>query len=764
MEGWKKIVLDKPKLVIGVVVLITVLAASLLPKLTFDASIEAMIPDDDPVLMELRNISEDFGSQELFLIAIQTENVFNPETLEKIQDLTLELEALPGVKEVQNPLNAQMVESSFFGIEIKPLTTTLPQSGQEIEDFRNRILDSPYIERLITRDGRGAALLVDLERSENNRTQVLTKIEQLVKKHQGPEEIYIVGDSYVFHYTEQAMKQDLRNLVPVVILVIVAVLYFTFRSVLGIIIPIVTVGASLIWTVALMILADIPVSMISMVMPVILVTLGIASSIHILNKYQESLAKGLDKRLALEETFKNISSPVIMAALTTAAGFASLITAFVHPIREFGVLTAFGVMIAMGLSLTLIPSILILVKEPQSKSKELKKPNSQITDKGLLDGFLHGLTKWTVKKPSQVVIVVLLIFIILGLGSLGLTLESNIINYFSDNSPVKKGASVIEEVFGGSMQITVVVDTGIEDGIKDPDVLREMIAIQEYLNESDAINHAVSIADVVRQLNQALWEGNPEFYQIPDTRQGVAQQLLLFSMQGGEGLDSLVSYDYSRGVITAQMKTLDAHMLSSVTNEVETYLMNQYENHPKLKVSLVGTPKVMMRLMSRYVQTQISSLVTSIIGVGIIVCLLMHSIALGLISLVPLVFTVVLNFGVMGYAGIPLDAITSIIASLAIGIGVDYAIHYISRYRLEYAECGDVDLALLNTGRSAGRGIFYNAVALIAGFLVLAFSHFKAISVFGYLIAATMVVSSLAALLVIPLLLQYIAKFKLRKG
>lgn len=344
-----------------------------------------------------------------------------------------------------------------------------------------------------------------------------------------------------------------------------------------------------------------------------------------------------------------------------------------------------------------------------------------------------------------------------------MTLESNIVNYFSEKSPIKRGTMVIEEVFGGSMQISVVVDTGVEDGFKDPAMLEELIVIQDYLNSWDTINHAASLADVVRELNQALWDGDPEFYAIPDTREGgVAQQLLLFTMQGGGGLDALVSYDYSRALVTAQMKTLDAQMLGKTIADVEEHLNELYGGRSDVQVKLVGTPKVMMRLMNRYVHTQISSLITSSIAVGIIVALLMKSLLLGVLSLVPLVFTVLINFGLMGFAGLPLDAVTSIIASLVIGIGVDYAIHYISRYRLELAQGHDQAQALLNTGASAGRGgIFYNALALIIGFMVLVFSHFRAISVFGFLISVTMVVSSFAALLVIPpLLLQYFAHKK----
>ena len=756
MGRWIKFVQHRPWLVIAVVFAITVGLASFLPRMEFDASIENMMPQDDPVLAELQDAVADFGSQDLFFIAIESDDVFRPATLQKIADLTAALEEVPAVKGVENPFNVQMVESSFFGIEIAPMAAEVPQTADEIEAFKARILASPYGGRLITADGRGAALMLDVEwdLEGNNREKVINEIISVVEGYIGPEQIHMVGDAYILHYTEQAMKRDLRNLVPIVVLVIATTLYFTFRSFLGVLVPLLTVGAALTWTVGLMIWYGIPVSMISMAMPVILVTLGIASGIHILNKYLETLGQGMSKESALQETFATITSPVLMAAFTTAAGFASLITAFVQPIKEFGVITAVGVMIAMTLSLSLIPAMLVLWKKPEVKQEK--------REAGVLNRFLKTLTQWTISRPAYITAIAVVIVLVFGFGATRITLESNIVNYFGANSPVKKGTMVIEEIFGGSMQISVVVDTGVEDGFKDPAMLEELIVIQDYLNSWDSINHATSLADVVRELNQALWEGDPEFYAVPETREGVAQQLLLFSMQGGSGLDSLVSYDYSRALVTAQMKTLDAEMLGETIAAVESYLAELYRDRSDISVKLVGTPKVMMRLMNRYVQTQISSLASSSVAVGLIVAALMKSVLLGILTLVPLFFTVLINFGLMGYAGLPLDAVTSIIAGVVIGLGVDYAIHYISRYRLERANGHQMEQALLNTGVSAGRGIFFNALALVIGFMVLVFSHFRAIAVFGFLISVTMVVSSFAALVVIPLLLQYFDRKKVQ--
>ena len=234
---------------------------------------------------------------------------------------------------------------------------------------------------------------MELENFISNRNQLMEQIEEIVGRYQGPERIHMVGDAYILYFTEQAMKEDLVKLVPFVVVIIGIVLYATLRSALGIVIPLVTVGTSVIWTVGLMIWRGIPVSIISMVMPVILVTIGIASSIHILNKYQEGLAAGLSKRKALEETFAAITSPVAMAALTTAAGFASLITAFVHPIREFGVLTAIGVMLAMALSLSLVPAF-DLGAGAQGQTRDKPKKD------GLLTRILHTFVAWATHRSS----------------------------------------------------------------------------------------------------------------------------------------------------------------------------------------------------------------------------------------------------------------------------------------------------------------------------------------------------------------------------
>jgi len=227
----------------------------------------------------------------------------------------------------------------------------------------------------------------------------------------------------------------------------------------------------------------------------------------------------------------------------------------------------------------------------------------------------------------------------------------------------------------------------------------------------------------------------------------------------------MVSYNFEKAIVSARIKNMNSAELKKVDQVIEEYVVDNYSDSDLYEVKVVGLPRVMLRLMDRFMSSQKTSLITSIITVGVIVALLMGSWSAGLISMLPLLLTVGINFGIMGFADIPLDAVTTMIASISIGIGVDYSIHYISRYRSEIKAGKSRVESIASTSATAGRGIFFNALTLILGFGILIFSHFRAIDVFGYLIALTMIISSLASLTIVPAILRLIpARIILRKN
>lgn len=743
-----KLIINNPKKTILCLALISLFFGLFMPRVSFNASMKEMVPMDDPVIKDLEEAVEVFGSQNFLMIVLQSDSIFEIDTLKKIDRLSEEFSLLKGVEKVTTPLNIDLIEGSEFLIEIAPVVEHVPQTEQEVEEFKEKILGSRSGQSLIAKNGKAALILITLEPDllGNEEARLTEEVLKITEEKEGPERIYIVGEAYLSNYARNSMMRDLSILFPLICLVVLVVLYLSFRSKRGVILPLLTVFLSVVWMIGFMALVGFPFSMVSVIGPIILVAVGSAYGIHIINKYYEAIGSGLRKKEAVLDTMRDMNSPVIMTAFTTAAGFMALATSFVISIRQFGIAAAFGVLAAMILSLSLIPAILVLQEVPRhpKKKKSYRFSLSSILKK--LGGFVAQHAK----------IVIVLASFVLGFFLLGIpriTSDADMTQYMGENNPAIEGMRVVEEEFGGSGRLMVVADTGEKDGIKEPQSLQRMVEIGDYLNSLEYVSNSSSLADLIRQINQVLNGGDPAYYTIPETRQAIAQELLLFTMQGGSGIDSMVSYNFEKALITAQIESVSSKKTETILNKIDSYLENNF-NSEGFKTKLVGTPKVMMRLMEKILDSQLRSLLLSIIIVVVIVSLLFASITTGLLCALPLFFTVGINFGLMGYSGIALDVSTAMIASIAIGIGVDYSIHFVSRYNKEMKRGKDKVEALTITTSTTGRGIFFNAVTLMLGFGVLLLSSFYAITIFGLLISLTMLISSLAALTLIPAVLR----------
>lgn len=743
-----KLIINNPKKTILCLALISLFFGLFIPRVSFNASMKEMVPIDDPVIKDLEEAVEVFGSQNFLMIVLQSDSIFEVDTLKKIDRLSEEFSLLKGVEKVTTPLNIDLIEGSEFLIEIAPVVEQVPQTEQEVEEFKEKILGSRSGQSLIAKNGKAALILITLEPDllGNEEARLSEEVLKITEEKEGPERIYVVGEAYLSNYATNSMMRDLSILFPLICLVVLVVLYLSFRSKRGVILPLLTVFLSVVWMIGFMALVGFPFSMVSVIGPIILVAVGSAYGIHIINKYYEAIGSGLGKKEAVLDTMRDMNSPVIMTAFTTAAGFMALATSFVISIRQFGIAAAFGVLAAMILSLSLIPAILVLQKVPRhlKKKKSYRLSLSSVLKK--LGGFVAQHAKVVIVLASFV-----LGFFLLGIPRI--TSDADLTQYMGENNPAIEGMRVVEEEFGGSSRLMVVADTGEKDGIKEPQSLQRMMEIGDYLNSLEYVSNSSSLADLIREINQVLNGGDPAYYTIPETRQAIAQELLLFTMQGGSGIDSMVSYNFEKALITAQIESVSSKKTETIINKIDSYLENNF-NSEGFETKLVGTPKIMMRLMEKILDSQMMSLLLSIIIVVVIVSLLFASISTGLLCALPLFFTVGINFGLMGYFGIPLDVSTAMIASIAIGIGVDYSIHFVSRYNREMKRGKDKVEALTITTSTTGRGIFFNAVTLMLGFGVLLLSSFYAITIFGLLISLTMLISSLAALTLIPAVLR----------
>jgi len=734
-----------PYIVIGIVLLITLGFLAFIPRLRTDTDFSNYIDRTDPTVMAMERAEARYGAQSLLMVAVENDaGIFNLATLTKIGRMAESFEQIAGVDEVTSPLNAQVITGTEKAIKIGPASPggAVPETPEEIAIYQERAMASNTVrDYLVATDSQAATILIKLK-IDADQVAVAKKIMAIVKNYDTPpEKIYITGISYMNVVLSELMGKDLLILLPLVILVIVLVLYFSFWSVRGVLLPLLVVVLSTLWTLGLMAIFDVPVTIISFILPVILMAIGIAYCIHVLNHYYEVIKTGGDRRTAVIETGLHMTGPVTMTGLTTVAGFLSLVNSFLIPQRQFGVVTAIGVCVAMVLSVVLIPALLSLLKVPERKVKK--------DDRGPITRVLSAIEWLVIRRRRSVLVLSVILFVAFLAGLPLLQIETSEREFLGDSNPVVEGMELMKRHFSGSEQLMIEIDTGTTDGLLDPAVLDEIVALQDFLQEK-GVRKTVSIADLVKEMNQKFHADDAAHYTIPDTPRLVSQLLFFFSLQGGS-LGNMALSDFSAGELMGLYSMEGSAKQMNLVHEVQTYLDSHFAGSTKAR--MVGPTLVQSSLYSQIAKSQIMSLVTSIIAAGLIVSMLMGSFIAGLISLIPLLLTVVINFGVMAYSGTPLNMATLMVSSIAIGIGIDYAIHLISRFRREVLAGKPMDNALQSTIQTTGRGIAYNAIALALGFIILLVSSFKGTNSFGLLIAMTMVISALSAFTVIPAIL-----------
>ena len=742
--------------------------------MTTETDFREFLDDDDPIIVLMDEAEERYGRSWGIMVMLFNENgIFNAETLLKIEQMTDAIEAIPGIKNVSTPLNSQTIVGSETAISVSKVAPggVAPQTPEDMEIFRSRLLeDENLIGGVVSENGQAALINVELEVGADEYAITPDLVAIVDEYRGGSDELSIYGDAYFDSVMNEEMSADTALLFPLALLVMVVLLFASFMTIRGILLPVVVVLLSVIFAMGSMVLLGFPMTTMSFIAPVLLLAIGVADAIHVLNRYNEEVAKfklkleplaertkkelKAAKREAILNTMAEMTGPVVMTSLTTAVGFLSLLSAFMVPQRHFGLVTAIGVMAAMLVSLLLIPAVMSLLKLP--RTRDLNK-------KGLrpLTRVLMAFEKAIVGHRRIVMVVALIIFGVMVAGIPQLRVETSNEEFLGKEHEAVKVLDFVSEYFSGDFNVMVEFDTGVRDGLKDPEVLNEMLELEEFLL-ANGVNKTFSLTTLVRQMNERFNADDPAYYVIPDQKNVISQLLLLFTFQGGT-LGDMALGDFSAGTVTGMYKMDSSANVSRLAALVQDYLDEHFPEDGEMRVRMIGGTALMDRMFSQMTRSQLVGLATTIGAVAMLVMLLMGSVVAGLIAAIPLILTVTVSMGIMAYTGQPLDIMTLMVSVVAVGIGVDYSIHFISRFRTEYREDRNAERALQATIRTTGRGITYNALTVALGFFILILASFKGIRTFGWQIALTMGVSALSAISIIPaILVQWKPKFLTR--
>jgi len=752
-----KFAVDHPIWTIAVTLVLAVGFAFPIQYMKQETDFREFLDDDDPIIVLMDEAEERYGkSWGIMVMLFNEDDIFNDGTLIKIEQMTEAFEAIPGIKSVTSPLNSQTIVGTETSISVSKAAPggVAPTTAEDMEIFRSRVLeDENLVGGVISASGQAALINIELEvgADEYGLTPIIVEIVDLYRGN--GDELFIYGDAYFDTVMAEEMESDTTLLFPLAILVMVALLFVSFLTIRGILLPIAVVLLSVIVAMGAMVLLGFPMTTMSFIAPILLLAIGIADAIHVLNRYNEEIAKGGPKRKAILDTMEEMKGPVVMTSLTTAVGFLSLLTAFMVPQRHFGIVTAIGVIAAMLFSLVLIPAVMSI----------LKKPRVRDLSKGLrpLTRVLMGFEKVIVGHRKTVMVVALIIFGVMLAGIPRLRVETSNEEFLGKDHEAVQILDFTSEYFSGDMNLMVEFDTGRRDGLKDPAVLNAMLDLEIFMLDN-GVSKTFSLTTLVRQMNERFNADDPSFYVIPDQQNMISQLLLLFTFQGGT-LGDMALGDFSAGTVMGMYKMESSGNVSRLSGVIQEYLDEHFPEDGDMRVRMIGATVLMDRMFTQMTQSQLVGLASTIAAVTVLVMILMGSVVAGLIAAIPLILTVTFSMGIMAYTGQPLDIMTLMVSVVAVGIGVDYSIHFISRFRGEYRKDQNAERSLQKTIQTTGRGITYNALTVALGFFILIFASFKGIRTFGWQIALTMGISALSAISIIPaILVQWKPKFLAR--
>jgi predicted RND superfamily exporter protein/outer membrane lipoprotein-sorting protein len=738
MERLTKRIIQCRWVILGVVLGLTLFFGYQIRNISINSDILSTLPDDDPTGHLYKSIGNRYGGNDIGMIVLETDDVFQTQVLQHIKQITDSLKISSGVSTVTSLTNILDIKSSDWGIEIGNLVDEydLPDEQAELDSLRSYVFSRDmYKGVIVSEDGTATVILFTLLQGVD-RQEIASDIQQKIKKIDLSETVYYGGLPFMLNDITDMLLSDMLWLIPIVFIIIALILVFSFRSFRGMILPLLTAGITVIWTLGTMALAGFEITIITNFIPVVLLSIGSAYTIHVLNSINLNMGNNSTEVILKAMVFTTM--PIILAAVTTAIGFVSFVFgAYLTMIKEFGICSAIGILIALLLSIFFVPAYISAFSTSGGKRNAGKNQKNTLLSRIIL----QPIVKLLLNHPSYIIAAWAIVLVISVTGIFYIRTSVNITEYFKKDNPTRVAEGVMQEKFGGSLPVFIE----FQGDIQDPDVLKMMIRTQDFMKTDPNISSAQSVADLVEQMNDAMGEGK----RIPDERAKVEQ--LWFLLDGQDVMDQLVSGDLDRGIIQSKFASIETREIAEFTNKMNRFI--EENSSDALRINFTGIPPLYVKLNDSLVKSQYSSLIIAIIMVLLFIGFIMRSFSNGVYATIPIIATILLLLGFMGFSGIALDIATVLVGSIALGIGIDYSIHVITGFNTHVNGLRDAEKAIEETILTKGRAVIINVASVAAGFLVLMFAQILPIRNFGLLIAISMVGSGLGALTLLPVLL-----------
>ena len=735
--------LNHPKRTIIFSLIITALMASGLRFFYIEEDMMKLLPAEMDSRKTWETIKDEFGNTEMIYIAFgnKDKSVFNDKLITDLWDLTEALEAIPEIEEVNNLINMNKLQSEDGYLEVANLVQSRDLNTDQISEIKAYLDKYPKLKlRVVSQNDDYVNIII---KSYNDvALDVVARIIDTAVEELNDYEVFIGGVPYVNGVISTLIRDDVIGLVRIGMLVMILILFISLRSfpavlmVLSVIfLSVIAMMGSMGWVLEITGSRRFVFSLINTSMPIILLTIANSDGVHIITKFFKKLRQSGDTQLAVEQTMESLTLPIFLTSITTAAAFLSMIYSPLEVQTGYGVTIAIGIFWALVLSYTLLPSLLVL--------KKWNLDSKAVRETSFLENVIDRFGKGVLENPKRVLSSGLILVFIGLIGINWLSVEVNMQSFFKKGTTVRETMEFLDREMIGSLDMQF----RFEGDMKEPETLAKIERLQNKMEENQEVTTSMSIADAIKQMHRTVMDDDPDYETIPDTRGKVNNLFTLYASSGDpDDFSSLVDYEYSSGLMTTFMRNMTSSLIIEYVESTHDFIADSLEATDKITVT--GMLVVFRDLITLIIRSSAISISISIVLIALIAGFFFKRILWGLLAVVPLTSAVILNFGFMGIFGVNLNHITAILSSIIIGVGVDFAIHYISQYRRLVKQKVSVDVLSREVVDDVGYPIILDALSNMA-FGALLFSQFLPIQHMGGLMVFGMISTSIGTLTIL---------------
>ena len=642
-----------------------------------------MLPKDIDSRRIWDEVIEDFKYTDFMFIAFGNSggNILNSEALSFAWELSEKFDDIPHVDEVISISTLNRMDSDDGFLEVGDLMPHKNMTEEEVASLSDYLKSNSNISSRILSKDADYINIVLRPKSDHDFPGMVAAVSNITASYQNQYEFHFGGQPHLTGAIPALIKTETQQLMLLGLFIMAAILLINLRSLpaVGMVLSVIFLSALSMmgfmgWVYHFTQTSRFTFSMVNTSMPIVLLTIANSDGVHILSRFFREARKHKDVKKALTMTMNQLMLPIFLTSITTTAAFLTMVSSPIATMTGYGATIGFGILWAWILSSTYLPAVIHL--------KKWNMQNTAISKPSILENLIHRFGRSILEYPKRILATGVVIVVVSSIGIWFINVEVNIINLFKPGNEIRESTLFLDREMAGSMNLIVKV----EGDLKDPEVLNKMVDIQNYISKFPTVNTTFSIADVIKEMHKSIMDNDPKFETIPETRGKINNLFTMYSMSGDpDDFEALVNYEYETGLITAMMQSVSTKEIVIMADQIKAYIEEMGSEEFTTETS--GMMMFLKDFTNLVVQSSINSIILSIVIILFIAWIFFRHWKFGLLSVIPLTSAVILNFGLMGWFGVDLSHFTALLTSIIIGVGVDFAIHYISEF-IHYSKNG----------------------------------------------------------------------------